>query len=95
MLTVSERRALTRLIINRAAMLHFPGICGIHPCVVGNINNQGAGISCIGYYIFAEDFDLSFDGFKTHLGCHVVWRNGHDCGVEFTTRTHDAGAGLC
>ena len=89
---MSDRRTLVRLAIDRAAMLHFPGVCGVHPCVVRNIHNQGAGINCSGYYIFADDFHLSFDGFKTTFGCHVVWRHGHDCGVRFTGRSHHAAA---
>jgi hypothetical protein len=36
----------------------------------------------------AFDFDLSLDGFKTTKHCHVVWRDGNTCGVEFVDRSH-------
>jgi hypothetical protein len=68
-------------------MLYFPGVRGVHPCVVKNIHPEGG--ACIGtpsYCVFAEDFYLSFDGFKSAVTCHVAWRNDHQCGVQFVER---------
>jgi hypothetical protein len=81
-----ERRALLRIPIDRAALIHFAGIPGVHPCVVENLHFEGACISARPYYIFADDFDLSLDGFKTTIRCRVVWKHGHRCGVKFVIR---------
>jgi hypothetical protein len=77
-----ERRALERIPINRAALLSFDGISGNHPCVVRNISPFGACISAP-YYIFAQDFGLSFNGYDRIFICRVVWRKGTLCGVLF------------
>jgi hypothetical protein len=77
-----ERRALERIKINQPAMLHFDGISGVHVCIVRDFNDGGAKFHCP-FYIFSSDFDLSLDGFKTTMRCHVVWRRGTTCGVRF------------
>jgi hypothetical protein len=77
-----ERRALPREVINLPAMLSFDGISGVHPCVVRDINADGACLSTP-YYMFARDFDLSFSGFHRTLGCRVVWRRATLSGVVF------------
>jgi hypothetical protein len=82
-----ERRALERIEINQPAMLHFDRISGVHFCVVKDVSDQGAKFHCP-FYIFSSDFDLSLDGFKTSKRCHVVWRHGTTCGVEFVDRSH-------
>jgi len=71
---------------SQTAMLCFPGVRGIHPCVVENVHAGGACISSGSYYILFDDFELSFDGFKTSVSCHVVWRNDNRCGVRFSGR---------
>jgi hypothetical protein len=86
-----ERRALVRLPIYRPAMIHFARVRGVHPCVVENVHFQGACVSAHPYYIFANDFELSFDGFTTMIQCRVVWRNGHRCGVRFLGRRSETG----
>ncbi len=86
-----ERRTLLRLPIYRPAMIHLAGIRGAHPCVVENMHFQGASISAGPYYIFANDFERSFDGFTTIIWCRVVWRNGHRCGVKFVGRRSERG----
>lgn len=77
-----ERRALPREIINLPALLFFNGIRGVHHCVVRDINALGACLSTP-YHIFANDFDLSFNGFRRTFTCRVVWRRGTLCGVVF------------
>ena len=83
-----ERRALERIEINQAAMLHLDGIRGIYPCMVMNYHHHGAKLYCSTFHIVAFEFDLSFDGFKTMKHCHVVWRDRNSCGVEFVDRSH-------
>ncbi|MCP3390848.1 PilZ domain-containing protein [Bradyrhizobium sp. CCGB12] len=80
-----ERRAMNRIPINRAARLSFGGISGAHPCIVRDISALGACISTP-YYIFANEFALSFDGHSGIFFCRVVWRKGTLCGVCFVLR---------
>ena len=80
-----ERRALPGEPINLSASLSFDGICGIDPCVVRDINAFGACLSAP-YYIFANDFDLSFSGFHRTFACRVVWRRATLFGVLFVLR---------
>jgi hypothetical protein len=80
-----ERRAFNRLAINRPALLSFDGIRGVHPCVVRDISAFGARISAP-YHIFANEFELSFDGVGRIFNCRIVWRKGTVCGVSFVLR---------
>jgi hypothetical protein len=85
---VIEDRAIERTVLNQLALLHVDGVRGVHPCLVVNFHNQGATLHCSTFHIVAFDFDLSLDGFKTTKHCHVVWRDGNTCGVEFVDRSH-------
>lgn len=80
-----ERRAMERMPINRAARLSFGEIQGMHPCMVRDINALGACISTP-YYVFANEFVLSFSGHSVIFICRVVWRKGTLCGVSFLLR---------
>ena len=82
-----ERRALERLEINQLALLHVDGVCGVHPCMVENFHDQGAKLQSSTFHAAAFVFDLSLDGFQTTKRCHVMWRDGNTCGVEFVDRT--------
>jgi hypothetical protein len=88
-----ERRAWKRIPINRMALLSFHGVSGVHPCVVRDISATGACISAP-YHIFANDFELSFDGFGRSFLCRVVWRKRSLCGVCFVSHRGDTGHGL-
>jgi hypothetical protein len=81
-----ERRALERVEVHQLAMLHVDGVCGVHPCRVENFHDQGARLQSSTFHIAAFEFDLSLDGFKTTRRCHVAWRDGNTCGVEFVER---------
>ena len=80
-----ERRALPRKVIDLPALLSFDGISGVHPCIVHDINAIGACLSTP-YYLFASDFDLSFNGFSSTFACRVVWRRAVLSGVVFVLR---------
>jgi hypothetical protein len=82
---MTDRRSLERLTINQTALLSFDGIRGVHPCVVRNISAFGACISAP-YYIFAREFQLSFNRLHRNFVCRVVWRKGTLCGVSFVLR---------
>jgi hypothetical protein len=81
-----ERRALSRIPLDRLALLHVSGIRGVHPCLVKDINTDGACLSQLSISIVPDDFALSFDGFRTTENCHIVWRKGALCGVRFSTK---------
>ena len=78
-----ERRASVRIDINQLALLHVEGVCGVHPCTIENISQRGAKLQTAAPHMAASEFALSLDGFKTTKHCHVVWRDGNTCGVEF------------
>jgi hypothetical protein len=78
-----ERRALERIQLNQLALLSFSGIPGVHPCLVRNLHMRGAGLYSNSFHFFANDFLMSFDGFRSSTHCHVVWRRGDECGVVF------------
>ena len=82
-----ECRALERIEVNQLAMLHLDGVRGVYPCMVINFHDQGARLHSSTFHTIAREFDLSFDGFKTAKHCHVVWRDGNTCGVEFVDRS--------
>lgn len=82
-----ERGAVPREIINLPALLSFDGISGVYPCVVRDISVFGACLSTP-YYMFANDFDLSFSGFQRTFACRVVWRQAPLSGVAFVLRRH-------
>jgi hypothetical protein len=81
-----ESRRLQRVPINQLAMLHLDGIPGIHPCLVRDFHDQGAGLQLGWSGTFANRFDLSFDGFKTTKHCRLVWHAKSNCGVEFVDK---------
>ena len=81
-----ERRALDRIETNQLAILHVDGVCGVHPTMVVNIHDKGARLYSITFHIAAFQFDLTMDGFRTTKHCHVVWRDGNTCGIEFVAR---------
>ena len=80
-----ERRALPRKVIDLPALLSFDGISGVHPCIVHDFNAIGACLSTP-YYLFASDFDLSFNGFSSTFACRVVWRQAVLSGLVFVLR---------
>lgn len=82
-----ERRASIRLSVNQPALLRFRGIRGVHPCVVRNLSEEGACLSSP-VRIFADELELSVDGFKSTLRCQVVWRDEHLYGVIFHGGKH-------
>jgi hypothetical protein len=86
-----EPHAVTGIPIDRLALLHFHGLRGVHPCVVKSLSAEGACIEAGGYYIFADEFELSFDGFRTTLRCRVVRRNQRSCRVKFVARRAETG----
>jgi len=77
-----ERRALPRKVIDLPALLSFDGISGVHPCIVHDFNAIGACLSTP-YYLFASDFDLSFNRFSSTFACRVVWRQAVLSGLVF------------
>ena len=77
-----ERRAMERIEINQLAMLHLDGVCGVYPCMVMNFHNRAARLRCSTFHLTCHSMV-----FKTTKHCHVVWRDGNTCGVEFVDRS--------
>lgn len=75
---MSERVRISQLVLIRVV-----GIRGVHPCTVVDFWGDGATLHSTTYHTASFEFELSFDGFKTTKHCHVVWRAGNTCGVEF------------
>ncbi|WP_433994269.1 PilZ domain-containing protein [Bradyrhizobium ottawaense] len=83
-----ELRAQQRISVNCLALLQVHGVRGVHPCRVVNLHDHGAALHCSTHHVAAFELVLSLDGFKTTKHCHVVWREGNACGVEFLDRNH-------
>jgi hypothetical protein len=81
-----ERRAIERVQLDRLALLSLGGIPGVHPCVVKNLSRGGAKLCSHGFHFFAKDFQISFNGFRSNIRCHIVWRRGDECGVVFSSK---------
>jgi hypothetical protein len=80
---VLERRAIARTTINRDALLFFRGQSGPFPCCIRNVTNLGAGIELNGTTDLPDEFDVSFDRFRTRRICRLIWRRGDFVGVAF------------
>jgi hypothetical protein len=74
-----------RVTINQLVLIHVTGIRGVYPCTLVDFWGGGATLHSSTYHTVAFEFDLSLDGFKTAKHCHVVWRAGNTCGVEFVS----------
>jgi hypothetical protein len=85
-----ERRAIARTTINRDALLFFRGESGPSPCCIRNITNLGAGIQLDGTTVVPDEFDISFDRFRTRRVCRLIWSRGDFVGVAFTDETSAA-----
>jgi hypothetical protein len=81
---VFERRAKGRTTINRDALLFFEGREKVHPCCVGDVTNDGAGIRLSGgLSILPLAFGISFDKFRTMRKCRLIWRDNDFVGAAF------------
>jgi hypothetical protein len=89
-----ELRGRQRISVDCLALLYVSGVRGVHPCRVVNLHDHGATLLCATHHIAAFEFDLSLDGFKTTKRCHVIWRDGNTCGVEFMDRSDASAADL-
>ena len=87
-----ELRTRQRIFVNCLALFHVHGVRGVNPCRVVNLHDRGATLHCSTHHVAAFEFALSLDGFKTTKHCHVVWRDGNTCGVEFIDRSHVSAA---
>jgi hypothetical protein len=74
-----------RVRMNRLVLIHVVGIRGVHPCTLVDFWGDGATLHSSTYHTAAFEFDLSLDGFRTTRHCHVLWRAGNICGVEFVS----------
>ena len=78
-----ERRNAPRRVINRLAHYYFDGGQFPRTCLVTDMSDSGARLYSESN--IPDDFTLavSGEGFDMKRECHVVWRLGHEMGVEF------------
>ena len=81
----TERRSVGRTLINRNAMLFYPGQASVFPCCVRDATNTGAGVRLEALDVIPVEFDLSFDKFRTVRQCRLIWRDGDLLGLSFET----------
>ena len=79
----TERRSVGRTMINRNAMLFYPGRAGVFSCSVRDVTNCGAGIRLEALDVLPVEFDLSFDNFRTVRRCRLIWRGDNFLGLAF------------
>ena len=78
-----ERRSVGRIRTAIGALLFFSAQSGAHSCTIRDFTNVGAGIRVQDLPILPLNFALSFDAFRTMLGCRLIWRQGEFIGLAF------------
>jgi hypothetical protein len=87
---MTERRHVKRTSAGQSAAILLRESGVLHRCLVKNLTESGASI------LLASDFDLrlpknfevTFDRGLTVRSCVVVWRDGHEVGVQWKMQTH-------
>lgn len=79
----AERRLFARTTISKSALLFFDAQRGVFTCRVRDITNHGAGIEVHNLSLLPQNFELTFDNFRTIRECRLVWRQGDHVGVAF------------
>ncbi|WP_375310660.1 PilZ domain-containing protein [Bradyrhizobium sp. A5] len=81
--TETERRQVTRKIVNQTALLTLPGDVVVTPCRMLNLSIFGACIRWRDTPLFSTALHLSFNDLLTPFECRVVWRQGALAGLMF------------
>lgn len=83
-----ERRNAPRRVINRIAHYYSDGTQFPRTCLVTDISDSGARLYSENDIPNVFTLAVSGEGIDTKHECRVVWRLGHEMGVEFV-RPHD------
>ena len=78
-----ERRNAPRRVLNRTAQYYCDGSQIPRTCLVTDISDSGARLYSESDIPNAFTLAVSGEGFDTKHECRVVWRLGHEMGVEF------------
>jgi PilZ domain len=78
-----ERRRAKRKLVAETVQLALPGQITLRTCNLRDLSALGAGLRLDGLGPLPTYFALSFDGFRTSLTCHLIWRDRDRGGVEF------------
>jgi PilZ domain len=79
-----ERRNTVRMRVLKGGKLSFDRVGSTIDCTVRNLSNRGACLELGTIMCVPEEFDLSFDSFRSIRHCRVRWRTGKKLGVAFT-----------
>ncbi len=79
---MGERRRLPRTTIWKAAEIEMQALL-VFECVVIDISTGGAQLLLPCDMPPPDEFNFSFDHFRTTRQCRVAWRNNRNVGVEF------------
>ena len=78
-----ERRNAPRRVINRVAQYYCDGSQFPRTCLVTDISDSGARLYSENEIPNAFTLAVSGEGIDMKHECQVVWRLGHEMGVEF------------
>ena len=78
-----ERRNLGRTRVLKGGKLIFNRSASVIDCTVRNLSNRGACLELVTTLGVPEEFELSFDSFRSVRQCLVKWRTGQKLGVVF------------
>ena len=79
---MSDRRRVPRTTIWKAAEIEMQALL-VFECLVIDISTGGAQLQLSCDMPPTDEFNFSFDGFRTTRQCRVAWRNNRNVGVEF------------
>ncbi len=80
-----ERRNTTRTRVLKGGKLIFNRSSSVIDCTVRNLSNRGACLELVTTLRVPEEFELSFDSFRSARHCRVTWRTGRKLGVAFNS----------
>jgi hypothetical protein len=78
-----ERRAAERYPMRGEAKIHIKDSRVPRGCLVTDVSDTGVRLYVEGPAV-PDEFVLNFSRDGAERDCHVVWRLGHEVGVEFT-----------
>ena len=76
-----ERRAVPRNPVLMSGAIEFAG--GTISCSIRNISISGASLDVTNPLDVPERVNLVFKADRTHIPCHVIWRQEEQIGVAF------------
>ena len=81
---MNERRRLPRTAIWKPAEVEM-STASVTECIVIDISMGGAQLLLPANAPLADEFNFSFDRFRSNRHCRVVWRKNRNAGVAFLT----------